>query len=175
MKTFSTLLVLIFIAACVRSQSAQQEQRQFTNDSIKKVTTARDTHPMLQPVPMEWYLKAAVNDSDVADFNTKCVIFALYSDKELDKMEKESDNEDNWNSFYDDYSYYANEASLFLTEKAFTKMARTKKYIRFSFANGQKLIVDRQKNAGVLFFFDPNREVTQCASTDFTKEKYKGF
>ncbi|MDP4203123.1 MAG: hypothetical protein Q8861_10530 [Bacteroidota bacterium] len=175
MKTFSTLLLLLVAAACVKSQSTQQEQRPSANDSIKKVVVTRDTLPMLQLVPKDWYVKAAVNDSDVADFSTKCVVFALYSDKELDKMEKESDNEDNWNSFYDDYSFYANEASQFLTEKAFTKMARIKKYIRFSFANGKKIIVEREKNAGVLFFFDPNREVTQCASTDFTKEKYKGF
>ena len=100
-----------------------------------------------------------------------CVVF----DKELAKMEKESDNEDNWNTFYDDYSYYVNEASQFLTEKAFTKTARSKKYIRFSFANGKKIIVDRQGNAGIIFFFDPNTEVKQCDSQEFTKEEYKGF
>lgn len=175
MKTFSTLLLLLLATACVRSPSSKQEQRQPGNDSLKTITTAHTTPPMLQPIPKDWYVKAAVNDSDVVDFNTKCAVFALYSDKELDKMEKESDNADNWNTFYDDYSYYVNEASQFLTEKTFTKMARSEKYIRFSFANGKKIIVDRQKNAGIIFFFDPNTEVKQCDSQGFTKEQYKGF
>ena len=78
MKIASTLFLLLLATTCVRSQSTQQEQRQ-SNDSIKKVVVARDTPPMLQPIPKDWYIKAAVNDSDVADFNTKCVVFALYS------------------------------------------------------------------------------------------------
>ena len=98
-----------------------------------------------------------------------------YSDKELEEIEKSFKNKDDWAAYYDDLSFYANEASQFLTEKTAVKCESTKKYIQFVLITGVKITIDRNKSAETIFFFNPRTGVRQCGCQSFDRNKYTDY
>jgi hypothetical protein len=174
MRTTLTIFFALTIISCSTS-STKKNDKQVYSDSLKKIAIENEKAPLLQPIPKELLVSETVNDSDVVVFNEKCVVFSNYSESELAEMEKKSKSADEWEAFYDDYSYYANEASLFLYEKTTIKSESKKKYIQFIIASGEKITVDRYKSTGTIFFFNPKTGVMQCWSTGFDKEKYTDY
>ena len=146
------------------------------SDSIKKVTFISDTISLFQPVSKKYLVPDNVNDSEVSVFGEKCVVFSIYSDSELSSIEKESKSEDEYEAFYDDYSYYANKASLFLYKKTTIKKTElNKKYIQFILSSGKKITIDRYKSAETIFFFNPKTGVKQCDIESFDSLKYTDY
>jgi len=136
---------------------------------------AHEILPLLQKVPSEFVVKEAIVDSDLVIIKEKCVVFSLYSDKELEEIEKSFKNKDDWAAYYDDLSFYANEASQFLTEKTAVKCESTKKYIQFVLITGVKITIDRNKSAETIFFFNPRTGVRQCGCQSFDRNKYTDY
>jgi hypothetical protein len=174
MRTTFFIFFALTIVSCSTSL-AQQYDKQSYADSLKKIAIAQEKAPLLQPIPEAILVSLSANDTDVVVFKKKCAVFAAYSESELAEMEKESKAADEWEAFYDDYSYYANEASQFLDKKTTIQTEPNKKYIQFLLASGEKITVDRYKSVGMIFFFNPKTGVKQCMTTSFEKEKYVGF
>jgi hypothetical protein len=146
-----------------------------TISEIKKLALANEALPLLRSVPDNLIIYDPVDDSTVVTFEEKCVVFANYSEKEFHDIARKSKSADEWESFYDDYAYYSNEASLFLHDKTTVNRVADKKYIRFVFLSGDVITIDRFKSVQTIFFFNPETEVKQCDFYGFNKEKYVGY
>lgn len=181
---FSICLCLTFLSCThISTGGAEKSFRDLTetskkqsfSDSIKSLALAHEKLPLLQKVPSEFVVNEAIVDSDLVIIKEKCIVFSLYSDKELEDIEKSFKNKDNWDAYYDDLSFYANEASQFLTEKTTVKCESTKKYIQFVLITGEKITIDRNKSAETIFFFNPRTGIKQCDCQGFDKNKYRGY
>jgi hypothetical protein len=174
MRRTLIFIITLTIISC-STGSTKKSDRQVYSDSLKKIAIEHENAPLFQPIPKEILVLETVNDSDIVIFKEKCVVFSNYSKSELAEMEKKSKSADEWETFYDDYSYYANEASQFLYEKTTLKTESNKKYIQFILATGDKITVDRYKSAGTIFFFNPRTGVNQCDAAGFEKDKYTDY
>ena len=90
-------------------------------------------------------------------------------------MKKKYKSEFAWDEFYADLSFYANEASQFLSSNVKLESVSQKKYIQFHLANGTIFTIDRKKAEESILFFNPQTGIKQCEYFSFVKEKYKGF
>ncbi|MBS1507207.1 MAG: hypothetical protein JSS79_11230 [Bacteroidetes bacterium] len=171
------LLILLPIALAIISCATKQqkeEQSKVTMDTVSKAPSIHDTVNMLRPIAKDRLVSVAEGDTNVIEFRDKCVVFANYSDQELEEMQK-SRSEEAWEGFIDDYSYYGNEASLFLYERTIVERASEKKYLRFIFTNGSEITIDRRKSVETIFFFNPDKGVKECGFSSFRKEEYRGY
>jgi len=166
-----TIIVFISfsIVACSKKNDVTDSS---VSDSLKKeVTIFTDTASLFQPLSKDILVYDAVGDSDVLVYKDKSAVFSSYSDSELDEIEKKNSLDD-WEAIYDDYSYYGNQASLFLYKKTKTENASSKKYIRLVFATGEQITIDRFKSVGSIFFFNPQKGVKLCYTTAFDSTRY---
>lgn len=168
------LLVLTITSISCATKQPKEEQLKDTIDTVVKPSVISDTVNMLSPIAKDRLVSLAEGDTSVLEFRDKCVVFANYSDAELEEMKK-SRSEEEWEGFIDDYSYYGNEASLFLHERTIIERASDKKYIRFIFTNGNEITVDRRKSVQTMFFFNPDKGLKECGFSSFKKEEYKGY
>jgi hypothetical protein len=130
---------------------------------------------MLTPVPDELIVSQNINDSDMVVIKKRCIVHTKYSENELLEIEKNYNNTKEWEAFYDNYSFYNDDVSMYLYERAMVITESDKKYIRFVLATGDKITIDRKKSAGKLFFFNPETGVKQCDSSRFDRREYKNF
>jgi hypothetical protein len=134
-----------------------------------------DTNSMLNPIPIGLIVNSDVNDSDVVFITKRCVVHTKYSDNELIEIEKEYSNPGEWEAFYDMYSFYNDDVSMYIYERSLVKTESDKKYIQFVMASGDKVTIDRKKAAGKLFFFNPDTGVKQCDASRFDTRNYEDF
>lgn len=134
-----------------------------------------DTNSMLNPIPEELIITSNVNDSDVVFITKRCVVHTKYSDNELIELEKEYSNPGEWEAFYDMYSFYNDDVSMYIYERSLVKTESDKKYIQFVMNTGGNITIDRKKAAGKLFFFNPETGVKQCDSFNFDQRNYEDF
>jgi hypothetical protein len=144
-------------------------------DPLKKNVLAYDSIPMLQTFPANQFIEAVVNDSNTLIVTEKCVVFPLYTENELNEKKKSAKNEDEWETYYDDLTSYANEASLFLYDKTKKINADKKDYIQFNLSTGKKYIISRKEAVEYILFFNPNTGLKQCEIYSFQKEKYTDY
>jgi hypothetical protein len=171
-SVFSILLSLIIIY-CSNAETIKND-KQYYFASYKNLFFA-DTNSMLNPISEELMVSSNVNDTDVVFVKNRCVVHAIYSEDELKEIEKKCSNESEWIAFYDNYSFYNDDVSMFIYERAMVITESDKKYIQFVFTTGDKITIDRKKSAGKLFFFNPETGVKQCDSFSFDRRNYKDF
>jgi hypothetical protein len=130
---------------------------------------------MLNLIPEELIVASGVNDSDVVFITKRCVVHSKYSDNELMEIEKKCSSVSEWEAFYDRYSFYNDDVSMFIYERSLVITESGKKYIQFVMASGVKITIDRKKAAGKLFFFNPETVIKQCDSDSFDRRRYENF
>ena len=145
------------------------------NSSSFEMNVLADTNSMLKPIPGELIVTQNVIDSDLVSIKNRCIVHSKYSENELLEIKKKFANANEWESFYDNYLFYNEDVSMFLYERAMIETESKKKYIQFILASGDKIIIDRKKSAGKLFFFNPETGVKQCNSSDFDRRKCTKF
>ena len=170
-----TLILLIFALSVISCSEKKSRNYAKITDTIERKTFPPDTLAMLHPVSNELLISERVCDSDIISFSEKCAVFVLYSENELAEMKKKYQSEDDWNAFYDDLSFYTNEASQFLSSDVKLESVSQKKYIQFHLVNGTIITIDRKKAEESILFFNPQSGIKQCEYFSFDKEKYKGF
>ena len=173
MRTTFMIIFSLIIIYCSNGSTIKGDKRT-DRVSVKEKSSAPDTMEMLQPVPKELIVDQTVNDSDVFVVKEKCVLQCNYSENELLEIHKKSKSEDEWNAFYDDYSFYE-DVTMFLYERVLVRIESEKKYVRFISTTGEKITIDRIKSVGRLFFFNPETGIKQCNSARFDRRKYKRF
>jgi len=173
MKYLSNILIAFLIVYCSNASAMKSDQQLFIT-SARKIASA-DTNKMLKPIPPEVIVLQSVNDSDVLVVSSRCVVHAKYSESELIEMEKSFESVEKWAAFYDDYSFYNDDVSMYIYERSLVKTESGKKYIQFIMETGEKITIDRRKSAGKLFFFNPATGVMTCNSSDFDRREYENF
>ncbi|MBK6966482.1 MAG: hypothetical protein IPH20_21945 [Bacteroidales bacterium] len=173
MKYVPNILIFFLIVFCSNASALKNDGQLFTA-SAKSFASA-DTNKMLKPIPTELIVLHSVSDSDVLVVKSRCVVHTKLSESELIEMEQNFESAEKWAAFYDDYSFYNEDVSMYIYERALVKTESEKKYIQFVMATGEKITIDRRKSAGKLFFFNPATGVKQCNSSDFDQREYENF
>jgi hypothetical protein len=109
-------------------------------------TVIVDTNSMLNPIPIDLIVNSDVNDPDVVFINKRCVVHAKYSENELIEIEKGYGNVSEWEAFYDNYSFYNDDVSMYIYERSLVITESDKKHIQFVLATGDKITIDRKKS-----------------------------
>ena len=135
MRKVLALCLLLMILSC-SSNSTKKNNQEKAASSIKAENEYNDS--LFQSVPKEFLVSNDVPNSETTIIKDGSIVFSCYSENEIETLRKESNNEEEQNTFYDDYAYYMNEASLFLYKKTNVKYISDKKYIQFILANGEK-------------------------------------
>lgn len=168
-------LLSLLLISCSERKGEREKTDSTKVSKTKRAEVAQDTTTFLRSVPKSFVVYDSIqSDTSIVVFKDKCVVFANYSHQELAEMEKKM-GPDNWEGFYDDMAYYGNNASLFLTERTITERVYEEKYLRFVFASGKTLTIDRHKAAESIFFFNPDKGIKYCHTHWFNKEKYSGY
>ncbi len=141
----------------------------------KQETQVTDTNTMYKSVSPKFMVNNNMDDSSIVEIKTKSVVMTIYSDNEFEIMESEAENPDEWEALYDDISFYANEASMFLYEQEDLNIIRDEEFIRFLFTNGDTLTISRKKSVENIFFFNPDSALKQCDNYSFNSAEYKDF
>ncbi len=167
-------ILISFLIVFWSNASAMKNDKQLFTASGKSFASV-DTNKMLKPIPRELIVFHSVNDSDVLVVDKRCVVHAKYSESELIEMEQNFESVEKWAAFYDDYSFYNEDVSMYICERSMVYTASEKKYVQFIMATGDKITIDRKKSAGKLFFFNPANGVKQCNSSEFNRREYENF
>jgi hypothetical protein len=140
----------------IKNSPQSDKEKKSDIDSEKNIPLDKVKIQLLNAIPDELIVKKTIDDSEVAIFSEKCIVFSDYSEGELAEKKIKCKSTEEWGFFFHDYSHFNS------TEKASTKPVSKKKYIQFQLKNGSRVTVDRAKSAGKLFFFNPNTGVKQC-------------
>jgi hypothetical protein len=173
MRYFLSIIFSLFIISCSNASVLKNEKNAYFASSGN--TLFSDTNSMLNPIPEELIVSSDVNDSDVVFITKRCVVHSKYSENELMELEKQSNSVGEWEAFYDKYSFYNDDVSMYIYERSMVITESDKKYIQFVMASGVKITIDRKKSAGKLFFFNPESDVKQCDSYNFDRRRYENF
>jgi hypothetical protein len=157
------------------NDSSDISNKQSLSDSKERIAYRYDSLPMYEKLSDKIIVKANVTDSELVIFKEKCVVFSVYSDNEMDEFEKDIKNKDDWETYYDDLSFYLNEASQFLSKKTKVEAESRKKYIQFILTSGEKITINRYLSVGTIFFFNPKTGVKQCDWAGFDQNKYTDY
>ena len=166
--------MLAVLSSCSNIGNSQ-EKNKLNNESPVKEKTESGVTDMLKAVPKEFMVSSNISDTSIIVITHKCAVLTLYSQEELIEMKNKSKNEEEWETVYDDISYYANEASMFLTEKTNTEIVDNKHFIQFVMNSGEKITIDRKKAPQMIFFFNPTGNLKQCDMVSFDQSQYMDY
>jgi hypothetical protein len=179
MKTMSKIkLVILFLSICLMSCSHKNKKfdKEAINPSISENFFKKDS--LSGETPIEHLLvRLNPNKDKVFDVAENAVVFAKFTDKELDSLK--NINEEEFNTLMDDIGYYQSEAVLKLNSLKIKTLYTDKRYLRYNKPNQEALLIDTRKLKRDLgwhiYFFNNNKKARVIYSVDITSELIKDY